>query len=502
MGIIQRQGLKRSILTYLGVGVGALSTLFIYPLELEAFGMAQFLISTAAFFATFAAFGVNALPVRFFPDFENPDKKHHGFLGLLLLIACLGIAVFWALAWFFRASLYGFLAWIDFDVPLFEQNMPYIILICIALVLTAILETYTSNFKRVAIPTIFTNLFLKIGLPILIFLLFKGIIGETGLKWLLVGVYALIGWALAVYLKILGEWHIRPNPAFLTRPLVKEMASFALYGILGSFGSIIAFRIDTIMVTSLTGALNSGIYNVANYIANVIEIPFNSVIAILAPILVGSLARNATGEIVEYYKKGSVNLMVLGLLFYILAVTCMEDLFRLTPRYEELMKGKEVVWFVGLSKVIVVSFGISGAVLSLSKYYRLSLLPLLLLAVMNVAMNFLLIPRYEIAGAALATAISILFFQISNIALVWWRMGIHPFSREMIAISGLAVLGIIVGRLVPGTLFPLINIILKGSLVASLFLGPVLYFRLSPDLNDFLLKNLAKARSFLQKNPR
>lgn len=501
MGIIQRQGLKRGILTYIGVGIGALSTLFIYPLELEAFGTAQFIISAASFFVTFAAFGVGALPIRFFPVFENPLKRHHGFLGFLLMIAFLGNAVFWTICWLFRAELYRFLAWIGFDVQLFEQNMPFIVLLCILFIITGILDGYTSNFKRVAVPAIFTNLFLKIGLPVVIFLLFKGFIGLTGLKWSLVAINAIIVVSLGLYLRFLGEWYIRLNTAILKVPLLKEMANYALFGILGSIGSIIAFRIDTIMITSLIGALDSGVYNIANYIANVIEIPFGAIAVILTPILAGALARNAKQEIEDYYKKGSINLMVLGLLFYLLAVTCMDDLFRITARYDQLIKGKEVVWYLGFSKVIAMSFGISGTILGFSRHYRLSLVPVLLLAGMNVIMNFMLIPRYQIAGAALATAISMLFFQIANVLLVWYRLRIHPFSKEMVVVLGLAFLGMMTGNLVPVTAFPLLNIFIKGILVSSLFLGPILYFRVSPDLNEFLLKNIAKARNMLNKGP-
>ena len=71
----------------------------------------------------------------------------------------------------------------------------------------------------------------------------------------------------------------------------------------------------------------------------------------------------------------------------------------------------------------------------------------------------------------------------------------------MIAVSGLALLGILVGGLIPGTPFPILNVMMKGAFVAFLFLGPVFYFRLSPDLNEFLLKNLAKIRGLLGKGP-
>jgi O-antigen/teichoic acid export membrane protein len=499
MGIIQRQGIKRSILTYIGVGIGAFSTLFIYPLELEVFGMMQFIVNTASFFATFATFGVTVLPVRFFPVFENPQRAHNGFLGLLLAVASAGLVVFWSIAWLFRSALYRFIAWIGFDVPLFEENMLFVLLICAAMVFAAVLEAYTSNFKRVTVPSIFTNLFVKVSLPLGIFLLFNGIIGEYGLKWSLVWVFFAIVLALSLYLKYLGEWYVRLAPNFLTRPLVKEIASYALFGILGSFGSVIAFRIDAIMVASMTGTLNSGVYNIAYFIANVIEVPFNAVIAIMGPLIASALVRQQEGEVEDYYRKGSLNLMILGFLFYMLAIICLDDLFRITPRYEELIRGREVVWYLGFSKVLVMTFGISSGILSLSKYYRLSLIPLLLLAGINVTLNFVLIPRYQMAGAAIATAISILVFQSMNIFLVWRHLRINPFSRQMLLVLVLALLVIFIGYWIPGTGFPLLNIVVKGMATAVLFIGPILYFRISPDLNDFLLKNLAKAKAFLGK---
>ena len=57
MGIIKRQGGKHAILQYLGVGIGAISTLFIYPLNAELYGFAQFLIATAFLFFPLAIVG-------------------------------------------------------------------------------------------------------------------------------------------------------------------------------------------------------------------------------------------------------------------------------------------------------------------------------------------------------------------------------------------------------------------------------------------------------------
>jgi O-antigen/teichoic acid export membrane protein len=61
------------------------------------------------------------------------------------------------------------------------------------------------------------------------------------------------------------------------------MGSYALFGLLSSVGALLAFRVDTVMVASMTGTLNNGIYSIASFIVNVIEIPYHAVIVILTP---------------------------------------------------------------------------------------------------------------------------------------------------------------------------------------------------------------------------
>ncbi|MBK8042484.1 MAG: hypothetical protein IPK21_07350 [Haliscomenobacter sp.] len=83
MGIIIRQGIKRSIIQFLGVGIGAASTLFIYPLALETYGLAQFLLNTAAFFPL-RNLGHQRPDRKVFPAFKDEQHGHNGFLGFLL----------------------------------------------------------------------------------------------------------------------------------------------------------------------------------------------------------------------------------------------------------------------------------------------------------------------------------------------------------------------------------------------------------------------------------
>ena len=92
MGIIKRQSIKNSLVSYLGVGIGAISSIFIYTLiDKTDMGIIQFAISTAAFFAPFASFASSMTATRFYPLFKTEDGKDNGFLPLLTIFTFISI---------------------------------------------------------------------------------------------------------------------------------------------------------------------------------------------------------------------------------------------------------------------------------------------------------------------------------------------------------------------------------------------------------------------------
>ena len=80
MGIIQRQSIRQTFVNYLATGIGALSTLFIYPRAEAMYGLVLFMTGTATFLYPFASLGITSLVIRFFPVFEDRNSRHHGFL--------------------------------------------------------------------------------------------------------------------------------------------------------------------------------------------------------------------------------------------------------------------------------------------------------------------------------------------------------------------------------------------------------------------------------------
>jgi hypothetical protein len=87
MGIVIRQSLKGSIVTYLGTAIGTFNVIFLYNkfLSQEQVGLiAGALVSIPLIFASFTQLGIPHIAVRFFPHFDDPANGHKGFFTFLL----------------------------------------------------------------------------------------------------------------------------------------------------------------------------------------------------------------------------------------------------------------------------------------------------------------------------------------------------------------------------------------------------------------------------------
>ena len=89
MGIVQRQGLKNSISLYIGIVIGFVSRVVIFPraLDPEQIGLIINMVLIGQTFAQIGSWGFPNIIVRYFPFFEDKAKQHNGLLAFSLLIA-------------------------------------------------------------------------------------------------------------------------------------------------------------------------------------------------------------------------------------------------------------------------------------------------------------------------------------------------------------------------------------------------------------------------------
>ena len=96
MGIVIRQSIYSTIISYLGVIIGYINLLYLYPkfLSLEQIGLFRTIQDAAILLAPFAQFGLTQSIFRFYPQFVKDKSTSHTFITLMLLMALAGFAIF------------------------------------------------------------------------------------------------------------------------------------------------------------------------------------------------------------------------------------------------------------------------------------------------------------------------------------------------------------------------------------------------------------------------
>ena len=132
--------------------------------------------------------------------------------------------------------------------------------------------------------------------------------------------------------------------------------------------------------------------------------------------------------------------------------------------------------------------GLNAQIIINSKYYRYDLITSVFLVFVTILTNFLLIPKYGINGAAMATAISILLFNLIRLILIKVKMNMHPFSLQSIY-TILLLLGIyFIISFIPNFGYAFLDIICKSIAVFVLFIPSLIYLNLSEDINKTIIE--------------
>ena len=119
MGVIIRQSLKNSIVTYFGVIIGTVNVLYLYNsfLSTDQMGLYSAITSFPMVFASFTQLGIPLIAVRFFNRFNNDRKQHNGFFVFLMVAPLLGCFIFSVL------YLFG----VDFFRWIYEDGSPLLV---------------------------------------------------------------------------------------------------------------------------------------------------------------------------------------------------------------------------------------------------------------------------------------------------------------------------------------------------------------------------------------
>jgi O-antigen/teichoic acid export membrane protein len=269
---------------------------------------------------------------------------------------------------------------------------------------------------------------------------------------------------------------------------LNEITNYSFFSILSGFANILVLNVDVLMVTAILGLSATGIYTTAFYIGLIIEIPRRAISQISIPQISENINNNDINQIEKSFKLVSIHQLIIGVFLYLLIILNLDNIFNIIPNSENFISGKNIVYIIGLSKLIIMTSGFSSELIMMSKYYKFNVITITILAILSVVLNYILIPKFGMIGAAYASLLSILIFNFIKLIFIKIKIGISPFSNKTIIPIILGIIIFFIINYFPSISNPFIDIIKNTIIISSIYLGLIYLLRVSPELNLIIKK--------------
>ena len=474
MGIVLKQSLNNTLITYGGFAIGALNLLFLYTrfLSDEYFGLVNVILSASSVLMPLLAFGIPNTLVKYYSGFQELNGKD-GFLTLMVILPLILIVPIGAISYLANETIGNFLSK---ENPIVKGYVWHIFIIGVAM---AYFEVFYA-WAKVQMKSVFGNfmkeVFSRIVITFLLLLVYWDLISVLTFLNAMVGMYILRTLIMQIYalrsLRLKLDFNFPANS--------REIINYSTLIILGGSAAIVLLEVDKVMINQFIEIKNVAYYSVAGYIATVIAVPSRSMHNITYPLTAEILHKKDMKALKTLYQKSSLTLFIVSGLIFILIILNLNDLYNLLP--ESYRGGYAIVFIIGFARVYDALLGNNNAIMYNSDFYRALLLMGVALAILTILLNLWLIPKYGLDGAAIASFMAFFIYNTIKLGFVKLKFGIQPITKETFKVVFLLVILSAIFYFVSFSFHPFVNIALRGMLILLGYVFVLYRFRISEDV--------------------
>lgn len=457
--ISTKQAFLFTLINYIGVLIGVVSTVLIYPQDKELLGIIRFVDACAQIIFPIIVLGSTHALINFYPKLsEHLQGKLFSYSMLSMIKLTIGVGVVLLLG----SYVYD------------GAEMRYVVMGFVLAISMAYIELFrrqATNLQRLSFPTFFEKIIPKIALPTVFLIVVYGSFSVDKAVWYYIVSYYIIAIVIGTYIyrhfKFNWDWKYDDLFTYVGK---KEYYAYSLFAFAGSFGSFFAFRVDSLMIPYFISYEANGTYNIGVTLASTLAIPATGVFALYAPIISDLIKRAELRTLNMKYKEVARNLFFIGMLLFSCVAVGIEPLFQLLPTYDKLAPSLPIIYLLGINVVINMSTGFNTEIISYSKYYRFNLVSILSLMVLNVVLNYVLLAYTDLGifGVGLASLLSLTLFNIAKTYYIYQKMRLWPFDTNFFKLLLLMVTFVVIIFSIPNSFHPLLVLVLKVGLVIVL----------------------------------
>ena len=457
MGIIAKQSIQGTIVTYLGVAVGFVTTFFVLTrfLSAEEIGLSRVLIDAATLFIGLAQLGTSSSIIRFYPHFKAKGEEHpktprafsgtplgqetrgensdHGFFFWTIIIPMVGFLLF---AVIYCACYVPISQWFVGKSPLFVEYYYMVLPMAFFMLYQTIFETNANVRMHIVVPRAVRELITRIGLLVVYLLYAFEWLNIDGFVVALCAVYAVAMLCNMGYLFSLGEISLRPDWEFLrrNRSLVRQYMLYTGFLLISAVTSVLAPTLSSFFITAEMGLDYTGIFAIATYIAVMVSIPYRSMTAIASPQLATAIKENNQSETAHLMQQVSGTLLLVGGMILCVIWLNIDLIFHILPNGTLYASARKVVLILGTSQLFIAVCSFTSSALNYSRFYAFSLLFSFILTALSIFFNNLLIPYFGMDGAAISNLLAYSIYFLLIVLAVRFTLHTPTFTRQHLKI--------------------------------------------------------------------
>jgi O-antigen/teichoic acid export membrane protein len=214
----------------------------------------------------------------------------------------------------------------------------------------------------------------------------------------------------------------KADPEMKTKAWIRLSVPFAML----AWTYAVLHQVDVVVIGWLRAPAEVGIYSAAHKLASVITFGMSAVCAISAPLISRAFSASSPQRL-RLVALNSVRLVcLLTILPTILIVALGDELLGLFG--SEFLTGKQALTIFAVGYVVnaCIGGGIAGFMLTMTGHQSKAVLIVATAAALNLVLNLLLVPRFGIEGAALATSVSLIVMNLIKLVVIGRHMHFYP----------------------------------------------------------------------------
>ncbi len=226
------------------------------------------------------------------------------------------------------------------------------------------------------------------------------------------------------------------------------------------------------MIPQFLSNTANGDFNIGVNLANALMIPAAGVFALYSPLISEALKKNDLSVLKIKYADVAKNLFFIGIILYGCVLLGMKDFFEILPTADKLLPVLPVLYILGGNVVLNMATGFNTEIIAYSKFYRFNLIAIVILAILNVGLNYYVLTQttYGIIGVAWASLFAMLVFNSTKLWFIYRKFNIVPINANYIKtiVSSLVLLAIAFA--LPLNVFGMFSFLVRCSFFVTSFM--------------------------------